>query len=398
MNVPHSLILEQKENTKHGEVFFPIQKYITKLNLNSPVIMTHWHEEAELTLMTKGSCIYQIDLVDYEVNEGDLLFIPPLLLHSIRLNGTDDFCSETYVFHVNFLGGNATDICSTRYLTPMINHELTLPYHISSTHPAHHSLHECFIKMASLYTEQTFGYEIALKSVLLQALFLLLQYSTTESATISASSDKLKNVLDYIDLHYAEPLTISELAELCYFSPLRDAALPQHIGGLYLPGGYPELYAAQLAANTAMRCAINTAVQRGLPTVADDSGLCVDALNGAPGVYSARYAGEHGNDAANNEKLMAEMQNVPVGQRAAKFVSAVCLILPDGRELVVTGECPGSVALTPAGDNGFGYDPIFYIPHLNKTYAELTEKEKTSISHRGNAIQKWKEFLLQHLS
>ena len=218
MNVPHSLILEQKENTKHGEVFFPIQKYITKLNLNSPVIMTHWHEEAELTLMTKGSCIYQIDLVDYEVNEGDLLFIPPLLLHSIRLNGTDDFCSETYVFHVNFLGGNATDICSTRYLTPMINHELTLPYHISSTHPAHHSLHECFIKMASLYTEQTFGYEIALKSVLLQALFLLLQYSTTESATISASSDKLKNVLDYIDLHYAKPLTISELAELCYFS------------------------------------------------------------------------------------------------------------------------------------------------------------------------------------
>ena len=122
------------------------------------------------------------------------------------------------MFHVNFLGGNTTDICSTRYLTPMINHELTLPYHISSTHPAHHSLHECFIKMASLYTEQTFGYEIALKSVLLQALFLLLQYSTTESATISASSDKLKNVLDYIDLHYAEPLTISELAELCYFS------------------------------------------------------------------------------------------------------------------------------------------------------------------------------------
>ena len=141
MNVPHSLILEQKENTKHGEVFFPIQKYITKLNLNSPVIMTHWHEEAELTLITKGSCIYQIDLVEYEVNEGDLLFIPPLLLHSIRLNGTDNFCSETYVFHVNFLGGNATDICSTRYLTPMINHELTLPYHISSTHPAHHSLH-----------------------------------------------------------------------------------------------------------------------------------------------------------------------------------------------------------------------------------------------------------------
>ena len=125
----------------------------------------------------------------------------------------------------------------------------------------------------------------------------------------------------------------------------------------------------------------------GLPTVADDSGLCVDALNGAPGVYSARYAGEHGNDAANNEKLMAEMQNVPVGQRAAKCVSAVCLILPDGRELVVTGECPGSVALTPAGDNGFGYDPLFVpdavglpgggtVPNTaHRTYAELSDAD-----------------------
>ena len=146
--------------------------------------------------------------------------------------------------------------------------------------------------------------------------------------------------------------------------------------------------------------ALAVARATGLVAVADDSGLAVDALNGAPGVYSARYAGEHGNDAANNEKLMAEMQNVPVGQRAAKFVSAVCLILPDGRELVVTGECPGSVALTPAGDNGFGYDPLFVpdavglpgggtVPNTaHRTYAELADAEKDAISHRGRAMEK----------
>ena len=141
----------------------------------------------------------------------------------------------------------------------------------------------------------------------------------------------------------------------------------------------------------------------GLPTVADDSGLCVDALNGAPGVYSARYAGEHGNDAANNEKLMAEMQNVPVGQRAAKFVSAVCLILPDGRELVVTGECPGSVALDPGrADNGFGLVTRLFVPRLTSAcpaaarYPTLHTApmpswpmpKKNAISHRGRAMER----------
>ena len=126
MKTPHSLIPEQKENIKHGEVYFPIQKYITKLTKEAPVITMHWHEEAELTLITKGSCVYQIDLVEYEASTGDILFIPPLLLHSIILKSSQDFCSETYVFHMNLLGGNTADICSTRYLTPMVNHELSV--------------------------------------------------------------------------------------------------------------------------------------------------------------------------------------------------------------------------------------------------------------------------------
>lgn len=138
----------------------------------------------------------------------------------------------------------------------------------------------------------------------------------------------------------------------------------------------------------------------GLPTVADDSGLCVDALNGAPGVYSARYAGHHGDDAANNAKLLHEMHDVPADKRAARFVSAVCFLLPDGRELLVEGECPGTVAFTETGTNGFGYDPLFVPDRVGlpdgtttentarRSYAELADAEKDAISHRGRAMEK----------
>lgn len=218
MKTPHSLIPEQKENAKHGEIYFPIQKYITTLTEEAPVITTHWHRESELTLITKGSCVYQIDLIEYEANAGDILFIPPLLLHSIILKNSQDFCSETYVFHMNLLGGNTADICSTRYFTPMVNHELSLPCLITADHPAYNSLRKSFAQLASLYDTRMFGYELAIKSYLLQILFLLLQYSNTKFSTESDSSDKLKIVLDHIDLHYAEALSVSELAKLCYFS------------------------------------------------------------------------------------------------------------------------------------------------------------------------------------
>ena len=122
----------------------------------------------------------------------------------------------------------------------------------------------------------------------------------------------------------------------------------------------------------------------GLPTIADDSGLCVDALDGAPGVYSARYCGRHGDDEANNDKLLAALGDLPREKRGAKFVSAVCLVLPDGRSLTAMGECPGWVGFVRRGTNGFGYDPIFYVGE--KSYAELTDEEKDGISHRGRAL------------
>ena len=215
----HSLTLEQKEDAKHGESFFPVQKYITRLAADYPVVTTHWHEEAELTLITQGDCFYQIDLIDYEVKEGDILFIPPLFLHSISRGTSEEIISETFVFHLNFLGGNSTDICSTRYLAPIMNQEFSMPHLITPKHPAYASLREIFYQINSLYDEAVSGYELAIKSLLLQVFFLLLQYSKrTGSPDTGTPSDKLKNVLDYIEQHFAEEISISELAKLCYFS------------------------------------------------------------------------------------------------------------------------------------------------------------------------------------
>lgn len=215
----HTLALEQKENAKHGETTFPVQRYITNLTEPGQVVTTHWHEEAEFTLITKGLCLYHIDLVDYEVQEGDLLFIPPLLLHSISAQLKEKATSETYVFHMNFLGGNSADICSIRYFKPIMDREITMPYLMKKDHPAYASLLEIFQQTHALYEEKPAGYELALKALLLQLFFVLLQYSEKNtSPDLGKTSDKLKQVLDYIELHYTESIAVSELARLCHFS------------------------------------------------------------------------------------------------------------------------------------------------------------------------------------
>ena len=122
--------------------------------------------------------------------------------------------------------------------------------------------------------------------------------------------------------------------------------------------------------------------------VADDSGLCVDALGGAPGIYSARWAGEHGNDEKNNELLLENLSDIPESRRTARFVSTVCCCFPDGRHMTVRGECEGKIAFEPKGEGGFGYDPLFLPDEFpGKTMAQLTAEEKDSISHRGKALR-----------
>ena len=125
-----------------------------------------------------------------------------------------------------------------------------------------------------------------------------------------------------------------------------------------------------------------------MPAVADDSGLCVDALNGMPGVLSARWAGQHGDDQANLELVLAQVADVPDARLGARFVSAAALVVPKGGEWVVTGEVEGRLIRVPRGTGGFGYDPIFQPDGFVLTTAEMTPEAKDAISHRGRAFAK----------
>jgi XTP/dITP diphosphohydrolase len=131
------------------------------------------------------------------------------------------------------------------------------------------------------------------------------------------------------------------------------------------------------------------------PVLADDSGLCIDALDGRPGVYSARYAGENATDEEKMSKVLTELERVK--DRTARFVTSVAFIFPNGKEITASGEVEGHITTEPDGENGFGYDPIFYSDELKKTFAQATDDEKNSVSHRGRALaalaEKLKDFI-----
>ncbi|KUJ64964.1 non-canonical purine NTP pyrophosphatase [Streptomyces albus subsp. albus] len=140
-------------------------------------------------------------------------------------------------------------------------------------------------------------------------------------------------------------------------------------------------------AENALLKAVTLARATGLPAIADDSGLCVDVLGGAPGIFSARWAGRHGDDKANLDLLLAQLSDIAEEHRAAHFACAAALALPDGRERVVEGRLEGTLRHEPAGAGGFGYDPILQPHGETRTCAELTPDEKNAISHRGKAFR-----------
>ena len=134
----------------------------------------------------------------------------------------------------------------------------------------------------------------------------------------------------------------------------------------------------------------------GLPAIADDSGLVVDALGGRPGVYSARYGGEEATDDDRNVLILGEMKDVPKGERSARFVASVCCVFPNGDVLRAEGTFEGEIGYAPAGENGFGYDPIFVVG--DRTSAEMSSAEKDAMSHRGNALRVFSKDLAAYLA
>ena len=133
----------------------------------------------------------------------------------------------------------------------------------------------------------------------------------------------------------------------------------------------------------------------GLPAIADDSGVCVDALNGAPGVYSARYGGPELDDVGRYRLLLENMRGAR--DRTAHFTSAIACVFPNDDAIEAEGICPGMIAYAPQGDGGFGYDPVFFLPQLRKTYAQLTPEEKAAVSHRGKALEVFDQKLREYL-
>ena len=181
----------------------------------------HWHEEAELAVVREGSGTYRIDLIDYRVGAGDVLFIPPESLHGISCQNGGKLVTETFVFHPGFLGAGAADICASRYLAPLAAHEYTLPCHITADTPLAQKITGIFGTVTTLYTRQPFGYELSVKARLLDILAALLEYGTKTTETpreLESAAAKLRTVLEYNDAHLAEPITVRELAALCFVS------------------------------------------------------------------------------------------------------------------------------------------------------------------------------------
>ena len=220
MSTDRGLLPQQKENARHGESGFPIQRYRTTLHATYQDVPTHWHEEAELTLVIRGGSTYTVQLESEQVTEGDIVFVPPQVLHAVTTGG-GDMESDTFVFHMNLLGAATADVCTLRYLAPMCSQKLTPPTVIRREHPAYDQLLRLIREMNRTWERREIGWELMIKAQLLTALAILMPYCVKDSAELALRTEhaeKIKTALDFMDKNYGEEIAIADVAAACYFS------------------------------------------------------------------------------------------------------------------------------------------------------------------------------------
>ena len=220
MTTDNSLRSRQKENARHGEAAFPVARYRTRLHATYQDVPLHWHEEAELTLILRGQSSYTVQLESFPVREGDLVFVPPQVLHAVTTGG-GEMESDTFVFHMDFLGGRGGDVCTLRYLAPLSAQKLTPPAVIHRDHPAYEPLLTLFRELNRTWEQKELGYELMMKAKLLTALALLMPHCAKDSAELALRTEhaeKIKAALEYMDRNYGEEISIADVAAACYFS------------------------------------------------------------------------------------------------------------------------------------------------------------------------------------
>lgn len=214
--------LSLKEKNAHGDFLLPIQKYHCILPQHFSLLPLHWHEEVEFTLIQEGTALYHINLEAYEVQQGDLIIIPPFVLHDIHQKRASSMTSDTFVFNLNMLNLKSPDACSIKYLSPIFDGRYTFPYIISSKENYYPKFLTLFKELNTSYHKQKEGFELEIKAYLFQLISLLFSEDLIQKdnkITLNHShSKKLKLVLDYIQQNISNSITIQELADICHFS------------------------------------------------------------------------------------------------------------------------------------------------------------------------------------
>ena len=214
------LLPQQKENARHGEAGFPIQRYRTTLHATYQDVPLHWHEEAELTLIVRGASTYTVQLESDQVQEGDIVFVPPQVLHAVTTGG-GEMESDTFVFHMNLLGAATADVCTLRYLAPVSAQKLIPPTVFHRDHPLYDQLLRIIRDMNRAWENRETGWELLIKANLLTALALLMPHCAKDSEELALRTEhaeKIKTALDFMEKNYGEEIAIADVAAACYFS------------------------------------------------------------------------------------------------------------------------------------------------------------------------------------